>query len=70
MNWSLYENFEGSELWVNKLSIEGKMMGREIHFLVTQVKSFMFFQNENIELNQNATVSSQFNTTQLYKSET
>ncbi len=25
----------------------------EIHFLVTQVKSFMFFQNENIELSQN-----------------
>ncbi len=40
---------------------------REIHFLVTQVKSFMFFQNENIELNQNATVSSQFKTMQLYK---
>ncbi len=42
----------------------------KIHFLVTQVKSFMFFQNENIKLSQNATVSSQFNTMQLYKWET
>ncbi len=42
----------------------------EIHFLVTKVKSFMFFQNENIELSQNATVSSQFNIMQLYKWET
>ncbi len=30
----------------------------------------MFFQNENIELSQNATVSSQFNSMQLYKWET
>ncbi len=42
----------------------------EIHFLVTQEKSFMFFQNENIELNLNATFSSQFNTMQLFKWET
>ncbi len=46
------------------------MMEGEIHFLVTQIKSFMFFQTENIELSQNAIVSSQFNTMQLYKWET